>query len=238
MKRILISVTPGWRRLHIGAVCLVAAAWLLPANPAVADVRLVIGDGRLSLDANNATLREILEEWARVGQITIFNAELVTGGPITIRLEDVSEERALEMLLRALNGYIAAPRPASVPGASRFDRIMVMPGVARPRSAGVPAPPAPAGNSAPNQVPAFPELLEPDDDEMPVRIVPAPGQRATPFRAFPPDVQPSPAPQPMPDRPAYTPRPSVPTGVPVPGMLVPTPEDPNRPAGDQPSSGS
>jgi hypothetical protein len=228
----------GTHTSRLAAVWLpVAAAWLLVAAPVSGQVRLAIDDGRVSLDATDATLREILEEWQRVGQTSIFNVERVTGGPLTIRLEDVPEERALEILLRALNGYVAAPRATGAAGASRFDRIMLMPGYARPRSAAVAPAAAPVGNDLLTQAPALPEP-EDEGEERPVRIIPAPDQRRVPFRAFPPTTQPSPAAQPQPTRPVYSPQPVAPPGVPIPGMIIPVPEESPEPAPAQSSSGS
>ena len=58
----------------------------------------------------NATLRQILAEWARVGQTKIVNAERVPGGPMTLELTNVPEVEALEILLRSAGGYVLAPR--------------------------------------------------------------------------------------------------------------------------------
>jgi hypothetical protein len=216
-------------------VLLVAAACLFVATPSAGEVRMAIVDGLVSLDATNATLREILGEWERVGRTRIFNADRVTGDPLTIRLEAVPEERALEILLRALNGYVAAPRATPEAGASRFDRIMVMPGIARPRSAASAPPAAPAGTDLLTQTPALPES-EPEDDERPVRVVPVPGARGTTFRGFPPTTRPSPDEPPAPDPPVYGPRPVTPQGVPIPGMIVPAPENTNPAATSPPGS--
>ena len=57
------------------------------AAPAHADVQLRIENGRVSLKATNATVREILAEWARVGQTQIVNGERMPGGPITHRAD-------------------------------------------------------------------------------------------------------------------------------------------------------
>ena len=90
-------------------------------------MHLTISDGRVTLNAAGATVREILIEWAKVGQTKIVNAERVTGGPITLQLTNVPEEQALDVILRSVSGYVAAPRPIVNPGASRFDRILIMP---------------------------------------------------------------------------------------------------------------
>src|SRR5882724_10636071 len=104
------------------------AASLLAASPAAADVQLTIQNGHVSIVAKDATVRQILTEWARVGHTKIVNVERIPGGPITLELNNVTEAQALEILLRAISGYIAAPRPVDAVSAnlSTFDRIIVM----------------------------------------------------------------------------------------------------------------
>src|SRR5512142_1819437 len=87
---------------------------ILTAATVSADVQLSIADGRVSLVAKDATVRQILAEWARVGQTRIVNGERVPGGPITIELHDVSEARALDTILRTVSGYMAAPRESPI----------------------------------------------------------------------------------------------------------------------------
>jgi hypothetical protein len=74
--------------LFVGAV--------LVAGPAVADVRISVANGLVSVSATDATVRQILTEWARVGQTRIVNVERVGGAPITIELVNVPEAQALE----------------------------------------------------------------------------------------------------------------------------------------------
>src|SRR5438132_9950450 len=105
------------------ALALAAAVCLGISAPASAEVRLTIQDGRVSLVAKDATLRQILAEWARIGQTRIVNGDRVPGGPVTLQLTNVSEEQALDTLLRSLTGYVAAPRPTMAANLSRFDRI-------------------------------------------------------------------------------------------------------------------
>ena len=109
------------------ALTLAAVTWLATGATAFADVQLTIGNGRVSLVAKDATVRQILAEWARVGQTKIVNVERIPGGPVTLELKDVSEQQALDVLLRSVSGYMAAPRAAGVINASAFDRIIVMP---------------------------------------------------------------------------------------------------------------
>src|SRR5712691_7650870 len=89
-------------------------AWVLAASAASADVHVTMQDGRVSIVAKDATVRQILTEWARVGQTKIVNVERVPGGPVTLELTNVTETQALEVLLRSLSGYITAPRAVGV----------------------------------------------------------------------------------------------------------------------------
>lgn len=103
-----------------------AALLALVAVPAAAQpLTLEIKDGRVSIDAANVPLRQILAEWARVGGTKVIGGDRVVGSPLTIKLVDVPEDRALELILRNVAGYIAAPRVAAG-GPSVYDRIVVM----------------------------------------------------------------------------------------------------------------
>jgi hypothetical protein len=135
-------------------VLLAATAWFLPA-PASADVRLQMANGRVTLHATNATVRQILEEWARVGQTRIVNADKVPGGLVTLDLENVPEAEALETVLRSVSGYLAAPRATPAANLSHFDRIVVV-ATSAPSASAPGAPPARGSNDAAMQRPGFP----------------------------------------------------------------------------------
>ena len=94
-------------------------------------------DGTVSLQARNAPLRTILQEWARTGRTTFINAERVTGVPMTIELTNVTERAALATLLRGTSGYIVGARPVATTGASSYDRIMILPQSSTPPTARV-----------------------------------------------------------------------------------------------------
>src|SRR5713101_6086810 len=111
------------KTLIVGLATLLLAA----ASPALADVRVTMQDGRVSIVAKDVTIRQILTEWARVGQTKIVNVERIPGGPVTLELTNVTETQALEVLLRSLSGYITAPRPVGAANLSSFDRIIIMP---------------------------------------------------------------------------------------------------------------
>jgi hypothetical protein len=170
------------------AMSLLAVFSLGAASTASADVQLTMQNGRVSVVAKDATVRQILTEWARVGQTKIVNVERIPGGPMTIELHNVTESQALEILLRAMSGYIAAPRPVEAANAtnlSRFDRIIVMPTLASARPA-VASTPAPVYQQPPQQ--QFMQQPQPADDdaddEQPSPNVPVP-QRGPVFNTFP-----------------------------------------------------
>jgi hypothetical protein len=97
------------------------------ALPAEAQLKLQIADGRVTLDANNVPARQILSEWARIGGTKIVGAEKITGAPLSLKLVDMPEKQALDIILRNVAGFMAAPRLASAtPGASGYDRILIM----------------------------------------------------------------------------------------------------------------
>lgn len=130
MRRILLTF----------ALSLVA---VLPAS--AQQLKLAFNDGLVSLDATSVPARTILVEWAKLGGTKVFGGERITGSPLTLTLENVPEARALEIVLRSVAGYMAAPRGATAtPGASMYDRILVLATSAAPA-------PAAAARPAPNQ---------------------------------------------------------------------------------------
>ena len=126
--------------LSMKAVALSGVVWLASGLFAFADVRLSFRDGQVSIVARDATIGQILAEWAKIGQTKIVNVERIPGALLTIELENVSEQRALDVVLREWSGYMAAPRAVAVSNASRFDRIIVVPAtIVRTASAAPPA---------------------------------------------------------------------------------------------------
>jgi hypothetical protein len=154
---------------HTTGLLLVVAGLLASTVPASAEFTLTIRDGQVTLIADNVTVRQILAEWARVGQTKIVNAEKLTGPPVTLRLENVPEQQALDILLRSSSGFMAAERAQYNPAASRYDRILVMPpstavasagGASRPSG---PAQAAPAAAAPPVSAPMAPATPANDD---------------------------------------------------------------------------
>jgi hypothetical protein len=152
-----------------------AAIVLLSAATASADVQLTLQDGRVTIVAKDASVRQILTEWARVGQTKIVNVERIPGGPMTLELRNMPEAQALDILMRTLSGYITAPRASDAANLSQFDRIIVMPTIAAARAATA-APPPPVFQQ---QAPQFqPQQIADDDAD----------ERPTPNAVVPPNV--------------------------------------------------
>ena len=151
--------------MHRLALTLVLlAATTLPA--AAQQVALTMRDGLVTMDARNATVRQILSEWAKVGRVAVVNGEKVTGPPVTLQLAGLPERQALDIILRGVAGYMVVARAGGAPleaSLARFDRVLILPSSAVPaapaagtRTGQAPRPgvPAPAAAPAP----------EPDDD--------------------------------------------------------------------------
>ncbi len=193
------------------------------AVPASADLNLTFTDGRVTLEATNAPLRQILAEWARRGQTRIVGLEKVNGAPVTLRLTNEPEKKALEILLRSLAGYMAAPRVAAVAGASVYDRIMLLPTSV---AAAAPAGPRPAAFQPPPPQPVFPDPIANANQEA------APEDASDdPFEVpvFNPNVDPANQAAPAPSNaPAAMPPQSAPVG-PNPIRPYQTPNDVNAP---------
>ena len=106
------------KRVIFGLLALtLVTGWASPGW--AAGLKLTIRDGRVSLDAQDVTIRQILTEWARVGKTRIVNLERVTSAPVTLKFDGLPEDQALDIILRTLPGYLGrAPRRA---GGGRVD---------------------------------------------------------------------------------------------------------------------
>jgi hypothetical protein len=227
---------------------LVAAALLAVAPAASAEVQVAMNAGRVTIVAKDATVRQILAEWARVGQTRIVNGERIAGGPLTLELRDIPEQQALNILLRAVSGFVLAPRVVATSAtASVFDRIIVLPTAVAPAAGPVSA--APPAFAQPTVIPPPLPTVNDDEDDRPANARPVPSnapQNRGPVFVFPQpqitapqqqvpqnrpnvvggvpqqSVQPS-TPAPFPGAPTVG---APPAGVSVPGMVVPAPAPP------------
>ena len=199
-----------------------AAALAVPSLAAAGELRLSIGNGRVTIIAQDVTVKAILDEWSRVGQTKIVGADRLANTLVTLELRDVAEGRALESLLRSASGYIAKPRLASATGGvSTIDCVLIMPASRAPVQAATP----PAFNAArPQPTVMMPNIVD-DDVDTPSPILP-PGSVAPPT----PQGQ---AP-PYPNQPAT--QPGQQQTLPRPGMLPQQPIVPTNPYQNMPQN--
>lgn len=224
------------------AVCAVSLASFALSDAWAGDMKLLIHDGRVTLEARDVTVRQILAEWARVGQTNIVNGDKVQGGTVTLQLVNVPERQALDILLRSVGGYMAAPRSVAAPATSSYDRILVLakttplatrtgstpsaPPAANPALSAQPATIDPAADddvgrmNQMNQGIGSPAYVNPQDTQRQVRPYPGPqpgpGQPFTPAENLTPPTTPQKPVNPL----------GVPAGTsPVPGVIV-QPADP------------
>ena len=225
-----------------------SAVAVLPAS--AQQLKLVFNNGLVSLDATSVPVRTILVEWGKLGGTKVIGGERVAGSPLTLKLDNVPESQALEIVLRSVAGYMAAPRSASAtPGASMYDRILVMATSAAPAPAARPVPNQ-GGAAGANQrfVPQRPPVRQMEDEKepeeepdpnppnAPVFTFPQPqngGGQPGMFQNAPVNAQPitinpnSGAPQNITINPA--PVGTAPTfGAPAPGMIVAPPVQPGQ----------
>ena len=227
----------------------VAALLLCCAAPAAAqNVSLEFQNGRVTLRTENAPVRQILAEWARLGGTRIVNGERVPGAPMTLELVGVPERQALDVLLRNVSGYMVAARDGGSTGASTFDRILILPTTSAPRPAAAPAFVPPPVQPQPRQPVPFdpedpeenpPEDVAPPDDDVPVDagsprprnprdfVPPNVNGRPIPPQPFQPDPEDEPEPEEAP-----APTPGNPFGIrpgsATPGVITPVPQQPQN----------
>lgn len=169
--------------MNLRAVLLVAAGIVAFAPPVSArggdDVRIAFANGRVSVIADNATITEILREWERVGGSRFVNAEKIPAMErLTLRLENETEARAIEVVLRSVAGYVIAPKKPGAVAVSAIGNVLILP-TSRAASYAQ-APPAPisvvpnAANQDMGPVPVNAGQPRPDDDGPTRREVPPP----------------------------------------------------------------
>jgi hypothetical protein len=135
-----------------------AAAPVVTAPP-VRKIQITFNtNGTVTLIAQNASARDILNEWARIGGSRFVNVEQMRGGPIPVlEFDNQPETVVLDSLLRSTAGYILGPKLAGAPGPSQFGAVYIV-----AQSTGV----KPAfSNASPV---AAPMMSQPDDEIPPV----------------------------------------------------------------------
>ncbi len=218
--------------------CVALTVSVAAASTAAAQqLTLSIADGRATLIATDVPLRQVMAEWARIGETKVVNGERLVGPNLTIQLVDRPEREVLDAVLRTAAGYVAAPRNAGDPRLSMYDRILILPTSQAPAfnpvaaapptftqpRPGVPMPmtvPMPAGdNEDPQEQPMV----------LPAGAAAVPGAMPLPVPAGAtavPGMMPQQVPvtQPTPGMPQTLPRPGM---LPQPTQMVPNPYVPN-----------
>ena len=144
-----------------------AMSCVLAAPAAAQQLTMTFNNGLVTVDATSVPVRTILNEWAKRGGTKVVGGERVSGAPLTVKLIDVPESQALEVLLRSVAGYMAAPRSTGQ-GASIYDRILVMATSSTPAPAAATARPPANPNAMPGTqrfVPPQVQRQPTDDDE-------------------------------------------------------------------------
>jgi hypothetical protein len=203
---------------HLLRCVFLAALAVGVARPVFAgQLKLSMHDGRVTLVADNVPVRQILQEWERVGQTRIVNIDRLSGPNVTLQLIDTPEREALDVLLRSASGYIAAPRPTPVANAALYDRVTIFVSTTRA--------PAQVITAAP-PMPTFQRPPQPDDDSDEPINVQMPPQMIN--NAVNPAIQPYPGMPPQGNQQGFppllpqqvTPQQQVPTTSPMPGPLT------------------
>ena len=209
-------------RLALAAVLISGCASMASAG----DLKLTLTNGRATLIAQDVPLRQILDEWARVGKTMIVNGDKLTGPPLTLQLVDRPEREVLDLLLRSASGYIAAQRQVSIAGASVFEKVMILPVSRGPVGVASNTPPSPYNNRPPQMQMQMPM---PDNDNDPVDPQP---QVLPPGMVMPPNGQPVNVLPPGQQAPMTAPRPGM---LPAPPVGQPNPYGQPTAPGMQPN---
>jgi hypothetical protein len=212
------------QKLLCGVVLLVGVAGASTA--AAQELTLTIANGRATLIATDVPLRQVIAEWARVGNAKVVNGERLVGPNLTIQLVDRPEREVLDAILRSAAGYVAAARTGGDPHVSMYDRVLILP-----------TSQAPAFNPVATSTPTFtpprpmpmPMPVPVEDDDPPDQpVVLPPGTAAVPG-AMPVPAGATAIPGMVPQQvPATQSTPGMPQTLPQPGMLPqPAPMMPN-----------
>jgi hypothetical protein len=203
------------------------ALWGSPASAQPAEFTFTIGGGRVTLIADNVPIRTVLMEWARQGQSRIVNAEKVVGPPLTLRLIDVPEDQALDIVLRSASGYMAAPRAVALDHASRYDRIMIL--ASSHPTAAAPAARMPRQMPQPNPAIMQPPPMAVEDDQGDDGTMPQPQDHEQEMPVSSPQPGPLQVTPPGPGQPGGPQPQQLPVTSPRPGFIVPPGQQPPQP---------
>lgn len=116
-----------------GVTCCMAALFLSgPLVVQAQQLELAFDDGRVTLVAQDVSVRHVLDEWSRIGETVVVNADLVSDERLSLQLDGVPERQAIDIVLRSTVGYVAAERQTDTPGLSIFGRILVLASTTQP----------------------------------------------------------------------------------------------------------
>jgi hypothetical protein len=140
-------------RFQSAAALVALLALVSSQSVSASSLSFSVRDGRVTVIANDVTVREILVEWQRVGQTVITNLDKLKGPRIRLELHDVPEATALAVLLRAVSGYVALPRTEPIAAGSVFKSILIL------ASSSSPVPTAPVTARGPSPLAPGPQPL-------------------------------------------------------------------------------
>src|SRR5947208_581541 len=93
-----VKSNPMKNLLRCAFVAALAFGIPLSATAQGQNLQLTMQDGRVTIIATDVPLRQILQEWSRIGQTKIINSEKLAGPPVTLQLVNKSEREALDIL--------------------------------------------------------------------------------------------------------------------------------------------
>jgi hypothetical protein len=108
------------------AICMAGLIVFCPRTALAQQLELSFKAGRVTLDARDVTIRQILDEWARRGEVIIGNAELVGDRRVSLQLDAVPERQAMDAVLGSVAGYVIVARGADSAGPSIFGRMFLV----------------------------------------------------------------------------------------------------------------
>ena len=115
------------------ALFVVAAAVTLASQvsgqvPAAGPTKIELafeGNGIVTLNATNASMRDILNEWTRKGGTVFSGAERLTGN-VTVQYNHKPEQEVITSLLRSASGIVVSNRQTPSQAASGIDVVYVL----------------------------------------------------------------------------------------------------------------
>lgn len=170
-----MSLTRSGFVVGVSAAIVLAGSWPAHAQ-GVRRLEVSFQDGKVTIVAENVTVREVLQEWGRKGGSRIVNADKLSGAPVPLlEFRDEPEAAVLRSLLRDVPGYGAAPRIAPDASSSTIAAVFILASRTVPVASG-PAAAAPVAQAPPQAPqPPAPQLVPPP-------VIPSPDSEIPPAR--------------------------------------------------------